>query len=113
MLVELGRSKAVRRFALDILAASSGVFGGESAQLSFDWPQPGVDNNPSSARKALGAFMSKQLSDQDPALVLIGREVAAHLEQTPAASIELPPLAELMVDGDLKRALWAELEGRR
>lgn len=113
MLVELGRSKAASRFALDVLAASSGQFGGEAVQLAFDWPQPGVDNNAGSARKALGAFVAKQLGDRAPALVLVGREVANRLEQVPDGSILLAPLAELMVDGDKKRALWAELEGRQ
>lgn len=113
MLIELGRSKAASRFALDVLAASSGQFGGEAVQLDFDWPQPGVDNNAGSARKALGAFVAKQVGDRAPALVLVGREVANRLEQVPDGSILLAPLAELMVDGDKKRALWAELEGRQ
>jgi hypothetical protein len=112
MLVELGPSKAARRFALDVLAASSGIYGGDTAQLAFEWPQPGVDNNPQTLKKALGAFVAKQLSDQAPSRVLIGQEVSARLEQIPDGSIELAPLAELMVDGERKRALWAELEGR-
>jgi hypothetical protein len=112
MLVELGPSKAARRFALDVLAASSGIYGGETAQLAFEWPQPGVDNNPRTLKKALGAFVSKQLSDQAPSRVLIDQEVSARLEQIPDGSIELAPLAELMVDGERKRALWAKLEGR-
>ena len=113
MLVELARSKAARRFALDIIAASSGQFGGGTAQLAFDWPQPGVDNHADAVRKALGAFVAKQLADQAPALVLVGREVANRLERVPDDCILMAPLAELMVDGDKKRALWAELEGRR
>ncbi len=111
MLVELGASKAERRFALDVLAASSGLFGGNAAQLAFEWPQPGVDNNPGTVRKALRAFVAKQLGDQQPEQILIGREVAGRLEQLPEGAIELAPLAELMVDGALKRALWAELAG--
>ncbi len=113
MLVELPRSKAARRFALDVLAASSGQFGGDTSQLAFDWPQPGVDNHSESAQKALGAFVAKQMSDQTPALVLVGREVADRLARVPDDCILMAPLAELMVDGAKKRALWAELEGRR
>jgi hypothetical protein len=71
-----------------------------------------VDNNPQTLKKALGAFVAKKLSDQEPSRVLIGQEVSARLEQIPDGSIELAPLAELMVDGERKRALWAELEGR-
>lgn len=112
MLVELGPSKAARRFALDVLAASSGIYGGDTAQLAFEWPQPGVDNNPETLKKALGAFVSKQLSDHAPSRVLISQEVSARLEQIPDGCIELPPLSELMVDGEGKRALWAKLEGR-
>jgi len=113
MFVEPGQSRAARRFALDLLAASSGVWGGESAHLAFDWPQPGIDNNPLTVRKALSAFVAKQLGDQNPSLVLIGREVAERLEQIPDDSIVLAPLPELMVEGELKRALWTELEGHR
>ncbi len=113
MLVELEPAKAVRRFALDVLAASSGMFGGKSAQLAFDWPQPGIGNDERSMRKALGAFVAKQLGDQAPARVLISRPVAERLEQIPEGTILLAPLAELMVDGRQKRALWEELEGRQ
>jgi hypothetical protein len=113
MLVELGESRSARRFALDVLAASSGIWGGESTHLAFDWPQPGVENQPGTVRKALGAFVSKQLGDHQPSLVLIGREVAERLEQIPDGSVVLAPFAELMVEGEQKRALWAELEGRR
>ncbi len=113
MLIELGPSKAARRFALDLLAAGSGMFGGESTQLAFDWPQPGVDNNAEAVRKALSAFLSKQIDDLDPSTLLIGREVADRLGQVPDGCILLAPLAELMVDGQKKRSLWTELEGRR
>jgi hypothetical protein len=113
MLVELAPSKAGRRFALDVLAAASGVFGGETTQLAFDWPQPGVDNTPETVRKALGAFVAKQIGDLDPARLLMDREVAGRLERVPDGCVLLAPLAELMVDGQKKRALWTELEGQQ
>lgn len=113
MLVEPGGSKAARRFCLDVLAAASGVYGGESAQVAFNWPQPGVQNDKRSAGRALGAFVAKQLGDRAPELVLIDTVSADRLESVPEGSLQLAPVAELMIDAAKKRSLWLELEGRR
>ena len=113
MLVEPGQSKAHLRFCLDVLAAASGEYGGGSAQVAFNWPQPGVENNQHNARKALGAFVAKQLSDQAPALVLVEGYTADRLETVPEQSLRLAPLSELMINGEQKRALWIDLEARR
>lgn len=113
MLVALGQAKTERRFALDVLAAASGVFGGETAQLAFDWPQPGVENNPDTARRALAAFVAKQLGDRPDGQVLIGAEVVERLEAAPDGCLVLPAMAELMVDGERKRALWQALTASR
>ena len=113
MLVEPGQSKAARRFCLDVLAAASGLYGGESVQVVFNWPQPGVENDLLSAKKALGAFVAKQLGDQAPELVLVDAISAERLESLPEGSLLLAPVPELMVDAAKKRTLWLELEGRR
>ena len=113
MLVEPGGSKAARRFCLDVLAAASGVYGGESGQVAFNWPQPGVQNDKRSAGRALGAFVAKQLGDRAPELVLIDTVSADRLESVPEGSLQLAPVAELMIDAAKKRGLWLELEGRR
>lgn len=113
MLVEPGTAKAAVRFALDLLSAASGIWGGELDRLDFDWPQPGIENNASTRSRALGAFVAKQMGDRDPGLVLVGQEVAERLEQIPAGCLMLPPLGALMTQGELKRQVWAQLQERR
>jgi len=113
LLIDPGQTKAALRFALDLLSAASGIWGGELDQLSFDWPQPGIDNNAASRNRALGAFLAKQIGDRVPSLVLMGQEVADRLEHTPDDCLILPPLGALMTQGELKRELWARLTGRQ
>ena len=113
VLSEGGESRAARRFALDLLSAASGIWGGEAAQLAFDWPQPGIENNAETQRKALGAFVAKQIGDHDGGLMLIGAEVVERLSETPAGALILAPLEALMTRGELKRELWREIESRR
>jgi hypothetical protein len=113
LLIEPGASRAAVRFAMDLLSAASGIWGGELDRLAFDWPQPGIENNPTTQSRALGAFVGKQIADRDPGLLLIGRDVAGRLEQPVDGCVLLPPLDALMTQGELKRALWAELKARR
>lgn len=76
-----------------------------------------MDGDLRTLQKALGAFVAKQIDDQmgegSDSIVLIASEVVNRLAEPPADCILLPPLADLMVKADLKRALWAELEGQR
>ncbi len=113
LLVEPGSSRAALRFALDLLSAASGIWGGELDQLNFDWPQPGIDDNAAACGRALSAFLGKQINDRDPALIIMGSEMAGRLEQVPEGSVLLPPFASLMTRGELKRELWTALQERR
>ncbi|MGE0625805.1 MAG: hypothetical protein AB7I04_14615 [Pseudomonadales bacterium] len=115
LLIEPADPRAARRFAADLLAAATGVWGGETQQLRFEWPQPGIAPTADAVARALGAFVGKQLADSDGALVLVGAEVADRLAPgtLPADCLLLPPIDALMTDGSLKRALWQKVGSRR
>ncbi len=115
LLVESGDVRSARRFAADLLAAVTGVWGGEMHQLVFEWPQPGIAPSSDAIARALGAFVNKQLADNAGALVMVGREVADRLSAAalPEHCLVLPSFDALMTDGSLKRALWQDLASRR
>lgn len=115
LLIETADPRAARRFAADLLAAVTGVWGGETRQLRFEWPQPGIAPSADAVARALGAFVGKQLGDHEGALVLAGREVADRLAPgvLPADCVLLPPFDVLMTDGALKRTLWQDVGSRR
>lgn len=112
ILIEPTDVKTGRRFAVDVLSAVSGIWGGSVAQLAFDWPQPGIANNEATVTRALGAFISKQVSDNGDGITLIGGELVKRLSEPPDGCVILPPIDALMTQGELKRTLWAELSSR-
>jgi len=115
LVVEPAEIRTGRRFAADLLAAVTGLWGGESRQLVFDWPQAGIENTRESMSRALAAFVNKQISDNEDGLTLIGAEVVDRLGQAPVPEdcLVLPPFEELMTRGELKRSLWKEIGRRR
>ena len=113
MLIEPADLRAGHRFAADVLSALSGIWGGSMTKLAFEWPQPGIANDAQSVRRALGAFVSKQVGDNGDGLTLIGGELVERLPGVPEGCVILPPIDALMTRGELKRALWEELAGRQ
>lgn len=114
LLAQPADPKAARRFAADLLAAITGVWGGQCRQLIFEWPQAGIDASEESMAKALGAFVAKQVSDNDGGLTLIGAEVVDRLGRVPVPDecLVIPAIDELMINGEKKRALWQEIVRR-
>ncbi len=109
------RQKAERRFAVDLLAAATGAWGGDSEAVAFDWPQAAIDNTAHAQQKALGAFLAKQLSDAEATVVLMDEGLTARLPEgrVPGhaeAAVLVPPLTAVMSDAALKRRLWQTLE---
>ena len=104
--------KASRRFAQDVLAAATGVRDGESGQRVFDWPQPGIENSAASLSRALGAFVSKQISDNASGMTLIGAELLERLDDFELTddTLVMAAIDELMTSAELKRKLWLEIE---
>ena len=106
--------KAARRFGADLLAAVTGIWGGQSDQLVFEWPQPGIDASAESMSRALGAFVIKQVGDNADGLTLVSAEVVERLGRVPVPEecLVIPAIDELMTNGDLKRTLWQEIVRR-
>ena len=113
LLTESTDLRNARRFGSDLLAACSGVWGGESRQLIFEWPQPGLDSAGPAMSRALGAFVAKQLDDLGDGTVLMDANIAGRLEQPDHRCLVIPPLDELMTDGDKKRGVWQEIVRRQ
>jgi hypothetical protein len=115
LLIETADPRAARRFAADLLAALTGIWGGETEQLRFEWPQPGLSPSEDSVTRALAAFVGKQVGDNGDALVLVGAEVADRLAAStlPESCLVLPRFDTLMTDGACKRALWQDVGSRR
>ena len=108
------RQKAERRFAVDLLAAATGAWGGETAAVPFNWPQPGIDNTAPAQQKALAAFLRKQVDDAQATVLLVDdtldtRLGSAELAAACPGAARIPALAALMNDGALKKQLWRTL----
>lgn len=102
-------NRTVRRFAADLLAAATGVWGGRSRLLRFDWPQPGIENTQSTLERALTAFVERQLAESpDDELCLVSSDVLDRVDQArlPEGFLVLPPVSELMSSAALKRSVW-------
>jgi hypothetical protein len=113
VLIEPTDLRAGRRFAADLLASATGVWGGESRALLFEWPHAGIENRSRAMTRALTAFIQRQLDEPERSLTLIGAEVIERLDLPPPGDlIVLPQIDELMRSSELKRALWVELAGR-
>ena len=105
-------NRAVRRFAADLLAAATGVWGGRSRLLRFDWPQPGIENTQSTLQRALTAFVERQLAESpDDGICLVSSDVLDRVDQArlPEGFLVLPPVGELMSSAELKRTVWKSI----
>ena len=105
-------NRSVRRFAADLLAAATGVWGGRSELIRFDWPQPGIDNTRTAQRRALTAFVERQLAESpDDGLCLVDSDVLNRVsqERLPTGYLVLPSLEELMSSAVLKRSVWESI----
>lgn len=102
------------RIARDLFGAAGARWDAEPAYREFDWPPaPGlpVVTGPDAARRALGAFVEKELADHQPRLLLVAESLAARLDTTPAGirRVLLPDLDRLAVDAQAKRKVWSAL----
>ena len=111
LLVESSNPRTARRFALDLHAALSGHWQVDAQQLSFSWPQAGIENSATHAQRALAAFLDKQIGDAGEAQILVCEGVVRKSPELswPDQTIVVAELDKLMSDGDLKRSLWTQL----
>jgi len=117
LLVDGESSQRDLRLAMDILAAACGDWAGKPSSRRFDWPPGGVARaaagGAAAARRALAAFVDKDLTDHQ-ARLLVCTESLAELVPQPSASwrrLVIPELDTLGRDAEAKRALWEALAG--
>ncbi|MFW6092477.1 MAG: hypothetical protein ACODAC_00795 [Pseudomonadota bacterium] len=115
MLIEDQPSKLETRLARDVLAAASGNWRARPAHRRFAWPPEVGDarlhGGPEAGRRALAAFVGKDVSDHAAGLVLCSEALAELLpEQGPGwVRVVVPALGDLGADADAKRALWRDI----
>ncbi len=114
LLIQPTDVRAGRRFGAELLAGATGNWGKDCTQLIFSWPQQGIENTESSMRKALGAFVEKQVADAATDRVLITRETCERVDENrlPEDALRLPGIDELMISGELKKSTWLEISKR-
>ncbi len=121
LLVEGGISRRDHRLARDLLAAVTGDWRAKAVNRRFDWvSEQGDESAADTARRALWAFVQKDLEDHVARLLVCVAPLAERLpEGVPEDGIEcrrliVPALAALGHDAGAKRAVWQALaEARR
>ncbi len=115
VLVDGSASRRDQRLAMDVLGAASGDGAGKPVSRRFHWPPAeggiGIHAGAGAARRALAAFVDKDLADHAVRRVLYTPDVAARwpADSTGVTRIELPALASLGQDPAAKRDLWRRL----
>jgi len=110
--------RLARRLGRDLMASSAGRWKDRPRETVFDWQPEKMPGVPVSGRRALGAFVSKQLDDvSSGSFVLVCAEVqellAGLFESTDGRELRLcrmTSLAQLATDTKAKRALWAQIQ---
>jgi hypothetical protein len=115
MLLEGSPPRRDLRLARDVLAAAGGDWRAKPVTRRFDWP-PAVAgamlaDGPDALRRALEAFVRKDLDDYGARLLLCQESLCAHLpEQWPGCGlVVLPPLGRLGREPAQKRQLWRDI----
>ncbi len=106
------------RLARDILAAATGDWRAKPVRRRFAWPD-GLTHDAVTAadggRRALNAFVGKDLEDHQARLLLCVEPLASLLPPQPSQCrlLIIPRLAALAHDVSAKRALWQALVDAR
>lgn len=117
LLIDGEGSQRDLRLAMDILAAACGDWAGKPSSRRFDWPPGGgvraAAGSASAARRALAAFVDKDLSDHQGRLLVCTDPLAELVPEPPAPCrrLVIPPLDALSRDAEAKRVLWEALAG--
>ena len=110
--------KAARRLGRDLLAAMSGNWQSQPMETLFDWPPQQAPGVSVSGKKALAAFIARQLDElsEDGVIVAcagVGKllpELAGDVARRKQRIVETEQLTELASDTDAKRRLWTQIQ---
>jgi len=118
LLADVAQVRSARRLVKDLLQAGTGDWSGKPAQTVFAWPPEQTSAAGISGRRALLAFVDKQLDDLgSPGALIVCERV---LEMLPGLVdsvtrrgvryLSAPRLQELMQNGEAKRDLWLKIQ---
>jgi len=106
-------TRRIRRFGGDLLASVAGDWQKTPRETVFTWPRAGLAATEREGKKALSAFVDKQLAAGSvKKIVLISESLSKRLQGVswPDATVVVPPIDQLMRHGQLKRKLWLDLQ---
>jgi hypothetical protein len=107
-----------RRLGRDLMASHAGGWKDRPSETLFDWQPEKVSGVSLSGRRALGAFINKQLDDlESGAVVLACTGVLELLPELPESAgnrglrlCKTVSLTELATDTAAKRVLWTQIQ---
>lgn len=109
MLVEAPVQRFPLRFCSDLLRAAGGA--GSPQQVVFSWPHPGLEPGTGHSGRSLAAFIDKQLGDSGAVRLLVCARMCERVPdlQWPDPVLKMPQLDRLLLEADLKKALWLQI----
>lgn len=110
--------KATRRLGRDLLAAMSGNWQSQPMETLFDWPPQQAPGVSVSGKKALAAFIARQLDELSEGGVIVAcagvgkllPELAGEAASRKQRIVETERLTDLASDTDAKRRLWTQIQ---
>jgi hypothetical protein len=119
VLVDGASSRRDLKLARDVAAAASGDWQARPVSRRFDWPPAvpgdGVPPAADAGRRALNAFVDKDLGDHEARLLLCIEPLARLLPESFSGCrrLVMPALDVLGREAEAKRALWQAIEDSR
>jgi hypothetical protein len=121
LLTEHPPQNSVRRLARDLLGSIANSRSSKLVEMRFEWPPEQVSGVVLDGRRALNAFVNRQLDDLTggcAVLVCAGvsellPDLIGLLEQRSVRYLPIADLADLAVSPPAKRTLWSRLQQLR
>jgi hypothetical protein len=116
LLCEADEPALARRLGRDLLASSAGASVLPPEETVFDWDPEAVGSSAVSGRRALAAFVRRQLDELGAGVLLVSAPVMSRLpdlEGEVGAAVRLvriPGLQTLLDQPEAKQALWQRIQ---
>jgi hypothetical protein len=121
LLTEMASQPLARRLGRDLLVSMTASKPMKLVETLFDWPPEQASGVVLNGRRALTAFIGRQLDDLDATSTVVAcvevqrrmPELAELLAQRRLTYLVIASLSELALSADAKRTLWAQLQQLR